>query len=142
MPQFDIAVFIPQIFWLLISFGILYYFMSNVFLPRLRAIISERENYLKENNQAASDLNSQIDKLKQKCEALNEKSRNIYKDQIEDSAKKISALRDQKVSEAKQQIENKFVDLNSKIDEFVKNSRKDVDVLGDKLAKLILEKVI
>ena len=116
--------------------------MSNVFLPRLRYIIGEREAYLKDNSQAAEDLNSQIADLQSKCGDLDEKSRNIYKEQIENSVKQISQLKDEKSAQVKQQIEDKFTDLSSKIDEFVRNSQKDIDQLGDKVSKLILEKII
>ena len=35
MPQFDIASFPSQIFWLVVTFGILYFVMSKLVLPRV-----------------------------------------------------------------------------------------------------------
>jgi F-type H+-transporting ATPase subunit b len=41
-PPFDVATFSGQLFWLAITFGTLYWLMSNIALPRVGAILSER----------------------------------------------------------------------------------------------------
>jgi F-type H+-transporting ATPase subunit b len=43
MPQFDPAVWSPQLVWLAISFIALYIVMSRVVLPRISAVLEERE---------------------------------------------------------------------------------------------------
>ncbi|MBV9824282.1 MAG: F0F1 ATP synthase subunit B' [Alphaproteobacteria bacterium] len=43
MPQLDISTFAPQIFWLVIWFGILYVIMSKVALPRMAVAIDGRK---------------------------------------------------------------------------------------------------
>ena len=42
-PPFNAATFAGQLFWLAVTFGTLYYLMSRVALPRVGAIIAERE---------------------------------------------------------------------------------------------------
>ncbi len=44
MPQLDPAVFLPQIFWLAIIFGLLYLVMSRVALPQVASVLEERRN--------------------------------------------------------------------------------------------------
>jgi F-type H+-transporting ATPase subunit b len=44
MPQFDFAFWPGQIFWLLVTFGVLYALLSSVFLPRVRGTIDMRED--------------------------------------------------------------------------------------------------
>lgn len=46
MPQLDYHTFVPQIFWLAISFVILYVLMSRVALPKVRAAIEGRRHQL------------------------------------------------------------------------------------------------
>ena len=43
-PPFDPATFGSQLFWLVILFGLLYILMSRVALPRVGAILEERDN--------------------------------------------------------------------------------------------------
>jgi F-type H+-transporting ATPase subunit b len=42
-PPFDASTFAGQIFWLVITFGFLYYLMSKIALPRVSEILETRE---------------------------------------------------------------------------------------------------
>jgi F-type H+-transporting ATPase subunit b len=42
MPQFELALWPGQIFWLLITFGIFYLMMSKVFVPRICSAVDAR----------------------------------------------------------------------------------------------------
>lgn len=61
LPQFDISTFPSQIFWLLISFMVLYWLCANVFLPRLGGIIEERRNRIADDFDQAADFKRQAE---------------------------------------------------------------------------------
>lgn len=42
MPQLDFSTFPSQIFWLVIAFGILYFALSRIFIPRIGGVLEER----------------------------------------------------------------------------------------------------
>jgi F-type H+-transporting ATPase subunit b len=46
MPQLDIATFLPQLFWLVVSFVVLYILMKTLGLPKVRAAIEGRRQRL------------------------------------------------------------------------------------------------
>ena len=56
MPQFDSAVWVPQLIWLAITFMALYLLMSRVALPRVSEVLEEREVRINESLRKAERL--------------------------------------------------------------------------------------
>jgi F-type H+-transporting ATPase subunit b len=59
MPQLDVTTFVPQLFWLAVSFFVLYLLMRLVALPRVGAVIASRRNRLDEDLARASEIRAQ-----------------------------------------------------------------------------------
>ena len=57
MPQFDPGVFAPQLFWLLVTFGALYFILSRLALPRVGDILRAREERISGDLDKAEQLN-------------------------------------------------------------------------------------
>jgi F-type H+-transporting ATPase subunit b len=66
MPQFDITTFAGQIFWLVLSFGLLYLLVSRVILPKFISIVDQREDLIAQDIRAAKELQKEIDYLQAK----------------------------------------------------------------------------
>ena len=49
MPQLEIATYPSQIFWLVVSFLILYLIMSRIIIPKISSVIKSRESEIKNN---------------------------------------------------------------------------------------------
>ncbi|MBC6402473.1 MAG: F0F1 ATP synthase subunit B' [Hyphomonadaceae bacterium] len=58
-PPFDPGYFSTQIFWLLISFGILYFVLSRGILRRVGQILEERSDHITDDLDKASRMQSQ-----------------------------------------------------------------------------------
>jgi F-type H+-transporting ATPase subunit b len=61
MPQFDPAFFAPQLFWLLLTFVTLYVLMAVVALPRIGAVLDERQRRIDDNLDKAAQLKAEAD---------------------------------------------------------------------------------
>ena len=59
MPQFASESFTSQLFWLLITFSSLYFFISIIILPRIRANIRLRKNKISNDLERAANITSQ-----------------------------------------------------------------------------------
>jgi F-type H+-transporting ATPase subunit b len=58
-PPFDTHTFVPQIVWLVIIFGLLYWLMSRVALPRMEGILDARRHRLSKDLDDAAAMQQQ-----------------------------------------------------------------------------------
>jgi F-type H+-transporting ATPase subunit b len=56
MPQLDFSTFSNQIFWLAVTLVVIYLILSRVALPRIAAILAERQGTITNDLAAAEDL--------------------------------------------------------------------------------------
>ena len=122
MPQLNPEFWFSQIFWLTISFGILFIVLSKFILPKIRNNLESRKSQIMDNIEIADDQKIKGEKN------LKEYDKIIF--DAKDSAKKTFNIAKEKIqlelSKEREKIEN---ELNSKI--------KDAENEIDDLIKLI-----
>jgi F-type H+-transporting ATPase subunit b len=116
LPQFDISFFPSQIFWTLVSFGLLYIIVHFGLAPRLGSLIQQRLGQIDQDLALAAELTEQAEMLRKECakemeQARLEASRVVERSNKELSKKlanhehMLSASLGQQLHEAEQQIE-------------------------------------
>ena len=75
LPQLDSSTYASQVFWLLVTFALLYLLMDRVFLPRLGGVIEERRNRIADDYDQAAEFQRQAED----AEAAYERSLNDAK---------------------------------------------------------------
>ncbi len=63
MPQFDIATYYSQIFWLIVTFGLLYIFVYKFITPKAEEIFNNRQINIQDNITQADTLTLEAEKL-------------------------------------------------------------------------------
>ena len=61
LPQLDASTYASQVFWLLVTFALLYLLMDRVFLPRLGGVIEERRNRIADDYDQAAEFQRQAE---------------------------------------------------------------------------------
>ena len=61
LPQMDFSTYPSQFFWLAISFGVLYWVMSSMILPRLGGAIEERRDRIADDFDQAAEFRRQAE---------------------------------------------------------------------------------
>ncbi|ORE96109.1 F0F1 ATP synthase subunit B [Acuticoccus yangtzensis] len=62
-PPFDFDAFPSHLFWLLISFGILYFFVNKVIMPKVGGILEDRRDRIASDLGEASRLSRETDEV-------------------------------------------------------------------------------
>lgn len=62
LPQLNLPDFAPQLIWLALTFGLLYFLLSKVALPRIGEVIDERKDRIHRDVQEAERLKTETEK--------------------------------------------------------------------------------
>lgn len=75
LPQFDLTTAPSQIFWLAVTFGILYFYFARKTLPTLSSTLESRRSTIRNDIKAAEKLSADVEKTKTEYETAMEQAR-------------------------------------------------------------------
>ena len=120
MPQLNPEFWISQIFWLTLTFGILYIVLSKLILPKISANLELRKSQIQENIEAAEKQRENSEsKLKEYDEIILKsklEAKNIFKDARDKILKDINIKKET---------------LNEQIDEEIKKAEAEIEKLKE-----------
>ena len=121
MPQLDPEFWLSQIFWLVISFGILYLVLSKIILPKISDNLETRKSQILDNLELAEKQRNDSEAKLKEFNNIILKSKNDSKNLFNESRKKL--LDD---------INNKKQKLEEEIDKEVKIAEAEIEELENK----------
>ena len=115
MPQLNPEFWISQIFWLILTFGILYVVLSKLILPKISSNLELRKSQIQENIEAAEKQRKDSESKLKEYEEIIIKSKSeakvIFKETREKTIKDINSKRevlekqiDEEISKAEKEI--------------------------------------
>ena len=132
MPQLNPEFWISQIFWLTITFGVLYIVLSKLILPKISLNLELRKSQIQDNIEAAEKQRENSEaKLKEFDDIITKsklRARNIYQEAREKALKEINLKREA---------------LDKQIDEEIKKVDQEIKLLKksapEKINKIAIE---
>ena len=116
MPQLNPEFWISQIFWLTLTFGILYITLSKLILPKISSNLELRKSQIQENIEAAEKHRVDSDtKLKEYDEIISKsklKAKNIFKETREKVIRDINSKKEKLDKEIDEEIKKAEVEIN------------------------------
>ena len=118
MPQLNPEFWVSQIFWLTLTFGILYVVLSKLILPKISSNLELRKSQIQENIEAADKQREESEKKLKEFEEI------ILKNKL--AAKNIFKLTQEK---ALKDINSKREILEKQIDDEIKKAEQEINEL-------------
>ena len=132
MPQLNPEFWVSQIFWLTLTFGILYIALSKIILPKISANLELRKSQIQENIEAAEKQRQDSESKLKEYEDIILKSKSEAKNIFREAREKI--LKD---------INSKKEALENQINEEVKKAENEINDLKktapEKINKIAIE---
>ena len=132
MPQLNPEFWISQIFWLTLTFGILYIILSKLILPKISANLELRKSQIQENIEAAEKQRESSESKLKEYDNIILKSKLDAKNIFKDAREKV--LKD---------INSKKETLDKQVDEEIKKVEQEILILKkgapEKINKIVIE---
>ena len=142
MPQLNPEFWVSQIFWLTLTFGILYLILSKLILPKISANLELRKSQIQENVEAAEKQREDSEsKLKEYNEIILKselEAKNIFKDTRDRALKDINVKREA----LDKQIDQEIKKVEEEIGELKKSAPGKINKIAIETSSELLKKLI
>lgn len=142
LPQLNVPDFSPQLIWLAITFGALYFILSRWSLPRIAEVIEERRERIQRDLDEAERLKGETEKAiaayEQELAAARGRAGSIARETRE----KLAAEVDEERARAESQVSTKLAEAEKRIAEMKANALAQVNQIATDTAGSIVEKLI
>ncbi len=142
MPQLNPEFWISQIFWLTLTFGVLFLVLSKLILPKISANLELRKSQIQDNVEAAEkQRQSSESKLKEYDEIILKsklEAKNIFKDARSKAVKDINIKREV----LDKQIDDEIKKVEKEIEDLKKISPEKINKIAIETTSELLKKVI
>ena len=132
MPQLNPEFWISQIFWLIITFGILFIVLTKVILPKISDNLETRKSQILENIETADKQKEESQKKIDEYEKIILESKIKAKNYFNDAREKILEDINKKRAALEKDLDEEISSTENELSEFKKSS-------GDKVIKIAAE---
>lgn len=132
LPQFEVATFSSQIFWLIIVFAFLYIIVSKIIAPKAESILTARNRCLAENIAISEDYSGRAKNLRAEKQ-LRLQELDLETEKLRDEALEVF---DRNFALRKEQLERSLTEKEAKVLMEIKEYR---DSFGTGKTKAVLD---
>ncbi len=115
LPQLNVPDFSPQLIWLALTFGALYFLLSRVALPRIGEVLEERADRIQRDLDEAARLKGETEKALAGYEKALADARGNASALAKETQARVSAEVDKERARVDNEIAGKLVDAESRI---------------------------
>ncbi len=142
MPQLNPESFSSQIFWLLVSFSILFFIIHFFLLPKLKKIREKREEIVNNYLSQTQKLNQQIDNIIAQIDKELNDAKTSFNYKIKEELEKNKIVFDKEVGLIEKDFEKKKDRLNSELIKSKNDIKKNIPKICMDLSNHLYEKIL
>ena len=141
MPQLDPTYWASQAFWLILIFTALYLSLSNIFIPKIKNNIDNRENKIKDDLDEAQKLKTLAEQKLKEYELSIEDTKKEVQKIIFESKNKLNLEIQNKKKKFEKEIEIEIEKAEKEIVNLKKESLKSISTISEEMASKVIEQI-
>jgi F-type H+-transporting ATPase subunit b len=142
LPQLNTHTFSPQLFWLVLTFGLLFFLLSRIALPRIGDVITERADRITRDIEAAGRLKGDTDKALADYEKALADARAKASGIAKETREKLSAETEAKKADVEKKLAAKMQDAEKRIQDTKSKALTAVNDIAAETAGAVVSKLI
>lgn len=135
MPQFDVATYPSQIFWLIICFAFLCVVMAHYLVPRLTSTLEAREQRLQEDWDQSKTLSEAAESLKQENLARLAEARGKAHSHIHQIIQEIHHRKSSRIAVLDEELVIKTKNIHDDLEIQTQNILKNIEPMVSQIVK-------
>ena len=140
-PPFDTTTFASQLFWLAITFGVLYYLMARVIVPRIGGILEDRSDRIVGDLAEASRLKEESERVIETYEAELAEARRQAHAIAEERRAAVNADLAEKRKAAEEGLAGKLAEAEARIRTIRDKALSEVDGIASDAAEAVVARL-
>jgi F-type H+-transporting ATPase subunit b len=141
MPQLDPTYWASQAFWLILIFTTLYLTLSNLFIPKIKDSIDNRENKIRDDLDEAQKLKNLAEQKLVEYELSIENAKKEVQKIIFDSKNELNLEIQNKKKKFDKEIEIEIENAEKEIENLKKDSLKNISTISEEMASKVIEQI-
>ena len=141
MPQLNPTYWASQAFWLILIFTALYLALANLFIPKIKDNIDNRENKIKDDLDEAQKLKNLAEQKFGEYELSIENAKKEVQKIIFESKNKMNLEIQGKKKKIEKEIESEIKDAEKEIENLKKDSLKNISSISEEVASKVIERI-
>jgi F-type H+-transporting ATPase subunit b len=138
LPQLNVHDFAPQLIWLFATFGLLYWLMAKVALPKVGSVIEERAQRIQRDLDEATRLKSETEKALADYEASLSSARSRAGGIAKEIRDKLTGEVDAERGRVDKQVASRVADAEKRINDMKVRAMAEVGQIATDTAEAIL----
>jgi F-type H+-transporting ATPase subunit b len=142
MPQLNPEFWISQIFWLTITFGILYIVLSKFILPKISTNLETRKSQILENIEAAEKKRKESELKLDEYEKIIQNSKNEAKSYFKQTKEKVLKDINLKKETLEKELDIEIQKAEAEIQEFRNKAPEKINIIAMETSSDLIKKII
>ena len=142
MPQLDPEFWLSQIFWLVITFGILYLVLSKIILPKISDNLETRKSQILDNLELAEKQRNDSEAKLKEFNNIILKSKNDSKNLFNESRKKLLDDINNKKQKLEEEIDKEVKIVEAEIEELKNKSPEKINKIAIETSANLINQLI
>lgn len=140
MPQLDSTTFLPQLFWLAVTFAVLYWVMARSALPRVSEVLEERQNRIDSDLEQAETYRRESERLEADYEKLTAEAKAKALAHLKEEREKVEAELAEKQGEFTKKLDARVAEAETSIAKARKQAMDGLeDIAAEACASIVVK---